>query len=202
MVELAGAVVASEVIDEYPTSIDPLVLSLSIEDVAKIAGKNIDMQTISSILLNLGFENAAISEQKLSVTIPLNKHDISRPIDLIEEVLRIYGYNNIETSKQISYLQHSKPQPTLHKLQKTISTFLADNGFFEMMNNSLSKSEYASIFDFIDENERIDLVNPLSNELNAMRQTLLFSGLETIAYNLNNKIITSNFLNLENHITL
>jgi len=187
LIEWANAVVTSEVIDEYPTVIDPLVLSLSVEDVAKIAGKNIDKQIISAILLNLGFENTSISENKLSVTIPSNKHDITRPIDLIEEVLRIYGYNNIEIPNEVRYFRHSKPEPTSQKLQKTISTYLADNGFFEMMNNSLSKKEYASIFNYIDESECIDLVNPLSSELNAMRQTLLFSGLETIAQNLNNK---------------
>jgi len=187
LVELANAVVASEVIDEYPTTIEPLEISLSVNDVAKIAGQNIDIQTISAILLNLEFENTSIDESKLSVTIPPNKHDVTRPIDLIEEVLRIYGYNNIEISNEIRYFQHSKPEPTLQKLQKTISAYLADNGFFEMMNNSLSKGEYASIFDYIDENERVDLLNPLSSELNAMRQTLLLSGLETIARNLNNK---------------
>jgi len=187
LVELANAVVASEVIDEYPTVIEPRIISLSVEEVAKVAGKEIDKQTISAILLYLEFENSSISENKLSVTIPLNKHDITRPIDLIEEVLRIYGYNNIEVPNEIRYFQHSKPELTFQKLQKTISVYLADNGFFEMMNNSISKEEYASIFDYIDENERIDLINPLSSELNAMRQTLLFSGLETIARNLNNK---------------
>jgi len=187
LVELANAVVASEVIDEYPTAIDPKVISLSIDEVANVTGKRIDMQTISSILLNLGFENSSISESKLSVTIPLSKHDVTRPIDLIEEVLRIYGYNQIETTNQINYLKHSQPKPVVQKLQKTVSSYLASNGFYEMLNNSLSKGDYASIFDTIDERERIDLVNPLSSELNAMRQTLLFSGLETIAFNLNNK---------------
>jgi phenylalanyl-tRNA synthetase beta chain len=187
LVKLANAVVASEVIDEYPTTVDPLVILLSIEDVANVAGKHIDLQIVSSILLNLGFETTSISENKLSVTVPHNKHDITRPIDLIEEVLRIYGLNNIEIPVEMRYFNHSKQEPTLQKFQKTISTFLANNGFCEMMNNSLTKGEYASTFSFINENERINLVNPLSSELNAMRQTLLFSGLETIAHNLNNK---------------
>jgi phenylalanyl-tRNA synthetase beta chain len=187
LTELASAVVTSDLIDEYPTIIEPIVLPLSVDEVEKVAGKKIDKETISSILLNLGFENSSISENKLSVTIPLNKHDITRPIDLIEEVLRIYGYNNVEIPDEIRYFQHSKPEPTLRKLQQNISTYLADNGFYEMLNNSISKKEYASIFDFIDESECVDLVNPLSSELNAMRQTLLLSGLETIAHNLNNK---------------
>jgi phenylalanyl-tRNA synthetase beta chain len=187
LAEVADAVIASDVIDEYPTTVEPLVIPLSVDEVTKIAGKNIDKQTISSILLNLGFENSSMTEDKLSVTIPPNKHDITRTIDLVEEVLRIYGFNNIETSDEIRYFQHSKPEPTIQKLQKNISTYLADNGFFEMMSNSLTNGEYASIFEFIDENERVDLANPLSSELNAMRQTLLLSGLETIARNLNNK---------------
>jgi len=187
LVELANAVVASEVIDEYPTTIEPLVILLTLEEIAKIAGKYIDIQTISSILLHLGFENTSISENTLSVTIPLNKHDVTRPIDLIEEVLRIYGYNNIDIPNKIEYFQHSKPKPTLQKLQKLISTYLASNGFFEMINNSLTKGDYVSTFDYIDKNERVDLLNPLSSELNVMRQTLLFSGLETMAHNLNNK---------------
>ena len=187
LVELANAVIASEEIDEYPTTIEPVVIPLSVEEVSKIAGKEIDKQTISSILVNLGFENSSLNEDKLSVTIPLNKHDVTRPIDLIEEVLRIYGYNNIGISDEIRYLPHSKPHPTLHKFQKDISTYLADNGFIEMMNNSLAKGEYVSAFDFMNENERIDLVNPLTKELNAMRQSMLFCGLETIVRNLNNK---------------
>jgi phenylalanyl-tRNA synthetase beta chain len=175
------------VIDEYPTAIEPRVIPLAVYDVEKMAGKRIDKQTISSILLNLGFENSAMSEEKLSVTIPHNKHDIKRPVDLIEEVLRIYGFNNIDTSSEIKYLPHSKPYPTILQFQKKISTYLADNGFIEMMNNSITRGEYASIYDFLDETERVDLVNPLNSELNALRQSMLLSGLETIELNLNNK---------------
>ena len=189
LIEVADAVIASDVIDEYPTTIEPIVVSLPVDEdsVAKIAGQIIDKQTISSILLNLGFENTSMSEDNLSVTIPPNKHDITRTIDLVEEVLRIYGYNNIETSNEIKYFTHSNPQPTFQKLQKKLSIYLANNGFFEVMNNSITNGEYASIFDFICENERVDLINPLNCELNAMRQTLLLSGLETISRNLNYK---------------
>jgi len=152
-----------------------------------ILGSSSPLIKISSILLNLGFENKFLSESKISVTIPPNKHDVTRAIDLIEEVLRIYGFNNIETSDEIRYYQHSKPEPTLRKLQKNLSIYLADNGFLEMLNNSITNGAYATTFDFMDSNERVDLVNPLNSELNAMRQTLLLAGLETIARNLNNK---------------
>ena len=187
LVKLANAVVTSDVIDEYPSIIEPTILALSVDDVHKVAGKKIDKETISSILLNLGFENSSMSEKKLSVTVPLNKHDITRPIDLIEEVLRIYGYNNIEIPNHINYFRHSQPEPTLRKLQQKISHYLANNGFYEIINNSITKREYADCFDFIDQNECVNLVNPLNSELNAMRQSLLPAGLETIARNLNNK---------------
>jgi len=187
LVEIANAVITSEVIDEYPTAIEPQVIPLSMDEVTKFAGKKIDKQNVSSILLNLGFENSSMSENKLSVTIPLNKHDVTRPVDLIEEILRIYGYNNIDIPTEIRYFNHSKSEHTLKNLQKKISTYLANNGFYEMMNNSITKGEYVSTFDFLNKNEQVLLVNPLSSELNAMRQTLLISGLETIAHNLNNK---------------
>ncbi|MDR0205654.1 MAG: phenylalanine--tRNA ligase subunit beta [Bacteroidales bacterium] len=187
LVEVANAVITSEVIDEYPTTIEPRTIPLSMDEVTKFAGKIIDKQTVSSILLNLGFENSSMSENKLSVTIPLNKHDVTRPVDLIEEILRIYGYNNIDIPTEIRYYYHSKSEYMLKNLQKKISIYLANNGFFEMMNNSITKGEYASTFDFLNKNEQVLLVNPLSSELNVMRQTLLLSGLETIARNLNNK---------------
>jgi len=187
LVKYANAVVVSDIIDEYPTIIQPLILPLSVDEVSKVAGQTIDKETISSILLSLGFENSSLSEDKLSVTIPLNKHDVIRPIDLIEEVLRIYGYNNIDISDEIKFFQHSKPEPSLIKFQKQISTYLSDNSFVEMMNNSITKKEYASIFEFLDESQQVELLNHLSSELNAMRQTLLLSGLETIERNLNNK---------------
>ena len=187
LIELADAVITSDVIDEYPTTLSNLIIPFSADDVKKVAGKKIEIETISSILLNLGFENTAISENKLSVTIPLNKHDVTRPIDLIEEVLRIYGYNNVEISNEIRYFQPCKPEPTLRKLQQTISSYLADNGFNEMVNNSISKEEYCSVLNIEDENERVRLINPLNSELNSMRQSLLPSGLETIARNHNYK---------------
>ena len=113
--------------------------------------------------------------------------DVTRPIDLIEEILRIYGYNNIEIPSILSYPMNNIESHSTRKLQKKISTYLADAGFFEVMNNSLTKAEYAQKFDFINEAETINLMNPLSSELGVLRQTLLFSGLENIARNLNNK---------------
>lgn len=188
MVELCGASVISDINDYYPEKIEPVHVTLRYDEVNKVAGKVIDKKIISQILLHLGMQVQTAGEDQLRVIIPLNKADVTRPIDLIEEILRIYGYNNIEIPDMLSYrLSQRNFVDVAYQMQMTISTFLADNGFYEVMNNSLSKSEYAERFDFINENETIKLLNPLSTELNAMRQSLLFSGLENVERNVNNK---------------
>lgn len=186
--ELTGASVISDVVDYYPTKIEPCQVTLLYSDVNKVAGKLIDKQIVSKILLLLGMEVQTSGEDQLLVTVPLNKADVTRPIDLIEEILRIYGYNNIEIPDVISYrIAAGDNVDMAYQQQMTISTYLADNGFFEVMNNSLTKYEYAEHFNFINENEAVKLLNPLSSELNAMRQTLLFHGLENVERNVNNK---------------
>lgn len=188
VVELCGASVISDINDYYPEKIEPVHVTLRYDEVNKVAGKVIDKKIISQILLHLGMQVQTAGEDQLRVIIPLNKADVTRPIDLIEEILRIYGYNNIEIPDMLSYrLSQRNFVDVAYQMQMTISTFLADNGFYEVMNNSLSKSEYAERFDFINENETIKLLNPLSTELNAMRQSLLFSGLENVERNVNNK---------------
>jgi phenylalanyl-tRNA synthetase beta chain len=186
--ELADADIVSEIIDEYPTEIKARKIRLSYDEVSKVIGKKIDKEIISNILLLLGMEVSAVGEDIIMVTVPLNRADVIRPIDLIEEILRIYGYENVEVSDQISYTLYT--DRSLHserQLQKQLSTYLVNNGFFEVMNNSLTKEIYAQKFDFIIENQIVKMLNPLSNELSHLRQTLLFSGLENIVHNCNNK---------------
>ncbi|HPE40693.1 MAG TPA: phenylalanine--tRNA ligase subunit beta [Bacteroidales bacterium] len=185
--EIAGGSLVSEIMDVYPNEIAKPTISLSVSEVENLIGKPIELNTISNILLSLGFEINHIAENQLLVTVPLNKTDITRPIDLIEDILRIYGYNNVEIPEVLHYAPNLKQEKSNSNLQKTLSLLLTANGFFEIMNNSITTSRYAEMFDFINENERINLVNPLSSDLNAMRQSLLFSGLETIIRNLNNR---------------
>jgi len=188
MVELTGASPISDVMDYYPNKIEPAQITLFYDEVNKVAGKNIDKQTISKILLLLGMEVQTSGEDQLLVTVPLNKADVTRPIDLIEEILRIYGYNNIEIPDVLTYkLSQGLYEDKAYQYQMSISNYLADNGFYEVMNNSLTKGEYAQHFDFIPEAETVRLLNPLSNELNVLRQSLLFSGLENIEHNIRNK---------------
>ena len=188
LVELAGASVTSDIMDFYPSKIEPAQITLDYRHVNEVAGKVIDKQTVSKILLLLGMEVHPLSEEQLSVKVPLAKADVTRPIDLIEEILRIYGYNNIEIPDILTYKLSNKSEgDEFHQMQHKMSLYLADNGFYEVMNNSLTKLEYAQHFDFINEDEAVKLLNPLSTELNAMRQTLLFSGLENVVRNVNNK---------------
>ncbi|MCQ2286446.1 MAG: phenylalanine--tRNA ligase subunit beta [Bacteroidales bacterium] len=185
--ELAGAAVVSDIIDVYPTRIERSKITLRYDQINRVAGKEIDKEKVSEILSLLGMEVQACGAEQLMVTAPLNKADVTRPIDLIEEILRIYGYNNIEIPDTLTYNIGLVAAKSGASVANRISNYLTDNGFFEVMNNTLTKSAYAQKFDFIDENESVALVNPLSNELNVLRQTLLFSGLENIVRNINNK---------------
>ena len=188
VLELAGGYPVMNILDRYPNEIEPAQITLYYEDVNQVAGKVIDKQTITKILVLLDMEVKPVGNDKLIVTVPQNKADVTRPIDLIEEILRIYGYNNIEIPTTLTYdTSCLRQNDNCYQMQTTISKYLADNGFYEVMNNSLTKAEYAQRFDFLDERETVKLLNPLSSELNAMRQSLLFCGLENVSRNVNNK---------------
>lgn len=185
--EIAGGVLVSEIIDIYPTEIERKTIQLLISDVEKLIGKPIEFNVITNILHYLGFDMTHHDSNQILVTVPLNKTDVTRPVDLIEEILRIYGYNNVEDPLTFNYTPNQKAQFSISNLQKMVSLYLSGIGFFEIMNNSLTKNTYSKDYDFINENEVIHLLNPISSDLNAMRQTLLFSGLETIVRNVNNR---------------
>lgn len=188
VMDLSGGYPVMDIVDRYPNVIEPAQITLYYDHVNRVAGKVIEKQTVTNILMLLDMEVKAAGEDKLIVTVPLNKADVTRPIDLIEEILRIYGYNNIEIPTTLTYdMSCLRQNDSLYQMQLTISRYLADNGFYEVMNNSLTRADYAAQFDFLNEAETVKLLNPLSSELNAMRQTLLFSGLENVVRNVNNK---------------
>ena len=188
VMELAGGYPVMDIVDRYPVEIEPAQITLYYDQVNRVAGKVIEKQTITNILMLLDMEVKPVGEEKIMVTVPLNKADVTRPIDLIEEILRIYGYNNIEIPTTLTYdMSCLRQNDSAYQMQTVISKYLADNGFYEVMNNSLTRADYAQQYDFLNENETVKLLNPLSSELNAMRQTLLFSGLENVSRNVNNK---------------
>lgn len=188
LVELADAVITDEITDVYPSPIAHRKIEISMGEINRLAGKKLEKSTVSSILLALGMEVEATCEEKLLVDVPLFKNDVTRPVDLIEEILRIYGYNNVEIPVNMTYdLSSVSVSAPSRRLKNIISTYLADNGFFEVMNNSLTKAAYAQKFDFLNADATVNILNPLSSDLNALRQSVLISGLENIAHNYKNK---------------
>jgi len=185
--ELAGGSISSDIIDVYPEPIESWEVDVSFENVDRLIGKIIPHDEIKDILIWLGMEIISEDDHDMKVLVPTFKNDVRREADVIEEILRIYGYNNVEIPGQLRASLSYQPKPDREQLQNLVSDYMASNGFAEMMNNSLTRGAYAEKFEFINENENVKILNPLSADLNVMRQTLLFGGLETIIYNNNRK---------------
>ena len=179
--------VSSYVSDLYPNEIKNTNLELNFNKVDKLIGEKINRDTIKSILKNLNIKITKEDKEKLLLSVPPYRVDVTREEDVIEEILRIYGYNNIHIPTQLkSSIVYSNKFDEDY-LQNMISDLLSNNGFNEYMNNSLSKSSYSELITEIKLDEQVKLLNPLSQDLDGMRQSLLFSGLESISYNLNRK---------------
>ncbi len=182
--ELAGGEI-SEIDDFYPTPIEKKEIVLDYNYLNRLIGKEIGKETVKKVLSAIEIDIVNESGQSLTVCVPTNKADVTRPADVAEEFLRIYGYNNIEIKEKFNYSMSFLPQSALINIQETISDYLSNNGFHESMNNSLTKAEYVESFDFIDSTQTVSLLNPLSRDLQNMRQTLLLNSLENIIHNIN-----------------
>lgn len=187
MKELADAEISSDIIDVYPKPIAKPEVQVAFSHVDRLIGQFIPRERIESILLALGITILEKSSEGLLLQIPLFKTDVVREADVIEEILRIYGYNNIgfttDINASISYME----KPAKERVRLIVSEFLTSNGFFEIMNNSLTKSSYYRDNPIFKEEACVKIVNPLSKDLDTMRQTLLYGGLESIVYNQNRK---------------
>ena len=191
--EIAGGEIASEIVDVYPVPVNKPVVKLQYKNVDRLIGQMIPRDTIKDILVWLGMEPHCENEEGMLVDIPTFKADVTREADVIEEILRIYGYNNIRIPDQLrSSLSHLK-KPDAEQLQNLIADYLASNGFYEIMNNSLTKAAYAEKLGIYDEANNVKILNPLSSDLNVMRQSLITSGLDTIIFNLNHKNLNLKF---------
>lgn len=182
--ELAGGKVSMEICDVYPEPIKNAVVDLSFKYVHDLVGKDIDPEVIKAICLSLEMEIKYENEQGLTLEIPAYRVDVQRPCDVVEDILRIYGYNNVEIPTQLkSSLVIKGDEDQKHKLANLVSEQLVGEGFNEILNNSLTKSAY-----YGDQQDTlVHIMNPLSSDLNVMRQTLLFGGLESIQHNVNRK---------------
>jgi phenylalanyl-tRNA synthetase beta chain len=180
--ELAGGQISSEISDIYPVQAYPFPVELSYKNVSRLIGKIIPADEIRATLSGLGIKIISEDSEGMKLEVPAYKVDVTREVDIIEEVLRIHGYDNVEIPSQIRASLNTTIKPDKEVLQNQIAELLSANGFFEILSNSLTKLSYSA------EPERaVRILNPLSTDLDVMRQSLLFSGLEAIVYNQNRR---------------
>jgi phenylalanyl-tRNA synthetase beta chain len=188
MKELGGGTISSEVIDVYPEPIKPFTVAFDYAYIDRLTGKHIERNRIRKILDALEIDIIDEHEDQITVSVPPYRVDVSRQADVIEDILRIYGYNNIEFSESLNSNISYTTRPDRERMLDIVSVYLSSNGFYEIMSNSLTKSAYYDKLSSYKPEYLVKLYNPLSSDLNVMRQTLLFGGLESIAYNANRKM--------------
>jgi phenylalanyl-tRNA synthetase beta chain len=185
--EVAGGSISSEIVDIYPNEIKPIEVKISFRKINTLIGKEIKKEEIEAILGALEMEIVSRTEEGYVLQIPAYRVDVQRDVDVIEDILRIYGYNNVEIGEKLmSNLSYSS-KPDSHKLQNLIAEQLTAQGFNEVLNNSLTKGAYYSELTTFPATNCVKILNALSSDLSVMRQTLLFGGLENINRNVNRK---------------
>ncbi|MGN0032736.1 MAG: phenylalanine--tRNA ligase subunit beta [Candidatus Limimorpha sp.] len=199
--ELAGGTISSEIKDVVNADFTPTRVVLKFDYLNKIAGQEIEKDTAVNILSDLECKVVERTDEYVTVDVPTCKVDVYRPADLVEEILRIYGYDNIAIPSKINASLNVNNKPDAEKLQEHISIMLAANGFNEIMNNSLTKSAYTRELESFNEEKNIKILNPLSSDLDVMRQSLMFGGLESIARNQNFKRSNMKFFEFGNTYT-
>ena len=182
--ELAGGKVSMEIRDEYPSPIENAKVELDFNYVKTLIGKDIPHQTIKDICTSLEMKILSETAEGMTVEVPAYRVDVQRPCDVVEDILRIYGYNNVEIPTQLKgSLVIKGDEDRKHKLANLVSEQMVGEGFNEILNNSLTKAAYYGD----NQDQLVKIMNPLSSDLNVMRQTLLYGGLESIAHNANRK---------------
>ena len=185
--EIAGGEITSDIVDIYQKKIEDFTVLLNFNKVNKIIGQEIPKEIIKKILVSLDIKVNSVSDAGLGLTIPAYRVDVQREIDVIEEILRVYGYNNIQFSKKLNATVSNSGRTEDYKVQNIIASQLNSVGFHEMMANSLTTPDYVKLSEDLKEEFNVMMLNPLSNDLSAMRQSLLFSGLEAVSYNINRR---------------
>lgn len=184
---IAGGYISCDMIDLYPKKIEDFQVFLTYDKIRDVVGQQLPQNTIKSILASLEMKVTNVTERGLGVQVPSYRVDVQRDIDIIEDILRVYGYNNISFEGKINATMSNRSRLDDYSLQKTVSRLLSDKGFYQTMNNSLTSVSYDGIVEDIDKNENVYIINPLSSDLSVMRRTMLFSGLESVEYNINHK---------------
>ena len=186
--ELAGGTVSMDIVDVYPNPIADFKVELKYDYVNSLIGKEIPVETVKSIVASLEMKIENETAEGINLSIPPYRVDVQRPCDVVEDILRVYGYNNVEIPLALkSSLTTKNKEDRSHRLQQLVAEQLVGCGFNEILNNSLTKAAYYDGNETFRPENLVNLMNPLSNDLNVMRQTLLFGGLESIAHNANRK---------------
>ena len=186
--QLAGGKISMNIKDVYPNPIEDFKVSLKYDYVNSLIGKEIPVSTVKSIVTSLEMKIDSENEEGLELSVPPYRVDVQRPCDVVEDILRIYGYNNVEIPTQLkSSLVIKGFEDKKHKLENLVGEQLVGEGYNEILNNSLTKGSYYENLNNYHEDNLVKIMNPLSSDLNVMRETLLFGGLETVAYNANRK---------------
>jgi phenylalanyl-tRNA synthetase beta chain len=180
--EMAGGVLSMDLLDIYPNVLEPFQIAFSYHNCNKLIGKEIDKNSIKHIITSLGITIQQEGGETLLLSVPQYKTDVTREADVIEEVMRIYGYNNVEESSQIKFTANFADRERMTAAENTTANLLANSGFNEIMGLSLTKESY-----YNPETPLVKVLNPLSTDLNVMRNSMLFGGLESLSYNINRK---------------
>lgn len=185
--ELTGGDITSDIVDLYPNKIEDHQVFLTFEKINALIGQEIPRDVIKSVLTSLDIKVKSVTESGLGLVIPFYRIDVQREVDVIEEILRVYGYNNIQFEPKLNASIAPTSRFEDHKLQNNIGDLLAAQGFYEILSNSLSNPDYSKAMDPEWEKEAVTILNPLSSELSVLRPSMLFSALEAAAYNINRK---------------
>ncbi|WP_373074079.1 phenylalanine--tRNA ligase subunit beta [Zeaxanthinibacter enoshimensis] len=182
--ELAGGEISSEIVDLYPKKKEDRQVFLTFEKINNLIGQEIPKDTIKSILASLDIQVKSVTESGLGLLIPFYRIDVEREVDVIEEILRVYGYNNIQFDSKLNASVAPSGKFEDYRLQNIAGDLLASKGFFETLSNSLTNPKYQELLQE-DDGRTVAILNPLSTELSALRRSMLFSGLESISHNIN-----------------
>ncbi len=186
--EIAGGQISSEIVDVYPTKVENRIIEIKDKNVTRLIGKAIQREEIFSILESLDIKVSDKKEDRFNVSVPPYRVDVLQEADIVEEILRIYGFNNVELSEiaGTDYLA-SFPEKDIDKYKKSVSEMLVANGFYEILTNSLTNAAYQQKYKLSFGGEPVEILNKLSEEQGILRQTMLFTGLEVCSYNINRK---------------
>lgn len=184
---VAGGIVTTDLIDLYPEKIENHKILVSYEKINKTLGYEIPRETIKNILTSLDVKFNSVSDSSMGIEVPSYRVDVTRDIDVIEEILRVYGFNNIPFGGKVNATLFNTPRTEDYKIQNLVASLLTSQGFFEIMNNSLTDENETKYNNQIDPNKYVKILNPLSQDLSVMRQNLLYGGMQALQFNVNRK---------------